>query len=113
QSANQLESFSSRLVWWEVALEKFAMYPFTGLGMWAAARFGVLAKLGFTQTASIHSDWVEIIVGTSVWGVAVVVVLLAMAWWVLIKNTINTRINMEDRQLAYEAMAVLTVASTR
>jgi O-antigen ligase len=52
QSSNQMESFSGRLEWWEVALEKFAMYPFTGLGMWAAARFGVLAKIGFTQTAS-------------------------------------------------------------
>ena len=113
QSANQMESLSGRLEWWQVAMEKFTNYPFTGLGMWAAARFGVLAKLGFTQTATIHSDWVEIIVGTGAWGVTPVIILLTMSWWILIKNTINRRLNMEDRQLAYEGMAVLAVVSTR
>ncbi|HZQ69645.1 MAG TPA: O-antigen ligase family protein [Terriglobales bacterium] len=113
QSANQLESFSSRLEWWEVALEKFAMYPFTGLGMWAAARFGVLAKLGFTQTATIHSDWVEIIVGTGAWGLTPVLLLMGTAWYMLIKCTINQRLNMKDRQLAYEGMAVLAVVTAR
>jgi O-antigen ligase len=108
-----MESFSSRLEWWEVALEKFAMYPFTGLGMWAAARFGVLAKIGFTQTATIHSDWVEIIVGTGAWGLTPVLILMTMAWWILVKNTINTRLNEADRQLAYEGMAVLAVVTAR
>jgi hypothetical protein len=113
QSASEMESLSGRLEWWEVALRQVAMYPFTGLGMWAAARFGVLAKLGFTQTATIHSDWIEIIVGTSAWGVIPVIILLTMSWWILIKNTISTRLNMEDRQLAYEGLAVLTVVSIR
>lgn len=113
QSATEIATLSGRLEWWEVAMGKFANYPFTGLGMWAAARFGVLAKLGFSQTATIHSDWVEIIVGTGAWGVTPVVILLAMSWWVLVKNTINTRLNMGDRQLAYEGMAVLAVVSAR
>ncbi len=113
QSDNQLESFSSRLEWWEVALEKFAMYPFTGLGMWAAARFGVLAKIGYTQTATIHSDWVEIIVGTGAWGLIPVLILMTMAWWILVKCTISRKLDMGDRQLAYEGMAVLAVVSSR
>jgi hypothetical protein len=113
QSANEMASFSGRLEWWEVAMRQFANYPFTGLGMWAAARFGVLAKLGFTQTATIHSDWVEIIVGIGVWGVITVVVLLLMAWWVLVRATINRNLAMEYRQLAYEATAVLSVMTAR
>ncbi|MBZ5705175.1 MAG: O-antigen ligase family protein [Acidobacteriia bacterium] len=113
QSDNQLASFSSRLEWWEVALEKFAMYPFTGLGMWAAARFGVLAKIGYTQTATVHSDWVEIIVGTGAWGLTPVLILMGMAWWILVKCTINHKLDMRDRQLAYEGMAVLAVVSAR
>jgi O-antigen ligase len=113
QSTSEMESLSGRVEWWQVAMEKFTDYPFTGLGMWAAARFGVLAKLGFTQTATIHSDWVEIIVGTGAWGVTPVIILLTMSWWILIKNTINRRLNMEDRQLAYEGMAVLAVVSVR
>ncbi len=113
QSANEMASFSGRLEWWEVAMRQFANYPFTGLGMWAAARFGVLAKLGFTQTATIHSDWVEIIVGIGVWGVITVVILLLMAWWVLVRTTINQNITSEYRQLAYEGMAVLSVMTAR
>ena len=104
---------SGRLEWWEVALQQFANYPFTGLGMWAAARYGVLAKLGFTQTSSIHSDWEEIIVGTGAWGVIPVVVLMAVAWWVLVRATINRNIAIEYRQLAYEGMAVLSVVTAR
>lgn len=113
QSANQLESFSSRLEWWEAALRQYAIYPLTGMGMWAAARFGVLAKIGFTNTATIHSDWVEIIVGTGPWGFIPVMVLILFSWWVLVRATINHGYNMEDRQLAYEAMAVLAVVFTR
>src|SRR5438093_538011 len=55
QGANAFDSLSGRIEWWEVALDKFSNYPFTGLGMWAAARFGVLAKIGYTSTATIHS----------------------------------------------------------
>lgn len=113
QSANEMASFSGRLEWWEVAMRQFLNYPFTGLGMWAAARFGVLAKLGFTQTATIHSDWVEITVGIGVWGVITVVILLLMAWWVLVRTTINPNVAADYRQLAYEGMAVLSVMTAR
>jgi hypothetical protein len=113
QSANQLDSFSNRLEWWEVALGKFAMYPLTGLGMWAAARFGVLAKLGYSQTATIHSDWVEIIVGTGAWGLIPVLLVMGSAWYFLIRYTIDKRLKIEDRQLAYEAMAALSVVTAR
>jgi hypothetical protein len=112
QSADEMASFSGRLEWWEVALQQFANYRFTGLGLWAA-RYRVLAKLGFTQTSSIHSDWVEILVGTRAWGVVPVIVLMAMAWRVPVRATINRNIAIEDRQLAYEGMAVVSVVTAR
>jgi hypothetical protein len=113
QSTGDLESFSGRLEWWEAALHQVANYPFTGLGMWAAARFGVLAKLGYTMTSSVHSDWVEIVVGTGIWGVIPVVLCLAMAWWVVVRIIINRNLAIEYRQLAYEGMAVLSVVTPR
>jgi hypothetical protein len=113
QSENQLDSFSSRLQWWTVALEKFSLYPFTGLGMWAAARFGVLAQIGFTQTATIHSDWVEIIVGTGAWGFLPILLLLIVAWWVLVRTILDSKVDVFDRQIALEGMAVLAVVFTR
>src|SRR5437660_7941593 len=113
QGANAFDSLSGRIEWWEVALEKFSNYPFTGLGMWAAARFGVLAKIGYTSTATIHSDWVEITVGMGAWGLIPVIILMVLAWYVLVRGTISKKLDMYDRQLAYEGMAVLTVVTTR
>jgi O-antigen ligase len=113
QSANAFDSLSGRVEWWEVALEKFSNYPLTGLGMWAAARFGVLAKIGFTQTATIHSDWVEIIVGMGAWGLLPALCIMATAWYILVRATISSKFDVYDRQLAYEGMAVLTVVSVR
>src|SRR4029077_15837779 len=113
QGANAFDSLSGRIEWWEVALEKFSNYPFTGLGMWAAARFGVLAKIGYTSTATIHSDWVEIIVGMGAWGLIPVLIMMVFAWWILVRCPINKRLNMLDRQLAYEGMAVFAVVTAR
>jgi O-antigen ligase len=113
QGANAFDSLSGRIEWWEVALEKFSNYPFTGLGMWAAARFGVLAKIGYTSTATIHSDWVEITVGMGAWGLIPVLILMLMAWYFLVRGTISKKLDIYDRQLAYEGMAVLTVVTTR
>ena len=55
-------SAARRRIHREAALQQFANCRFTGLGMWTA-RYGVLTKLGITQTSSIHSEWVEILVG--------------------------------------------------
>jgi hypothetical protein len=38
---------------------------------------------------------------------------MGTAWYVLIKCTINSRLNLRDRQLAYEGMAVLAVVTSR
>lgn len=113
QSQNQLDSFSSRMEWWQAALEKFELYPLTGLGMWAAARYGVLAKIGLTQTATIHSDWVEITVGMGVWGLIPALFVLITAWYYLIRFTASTQLPLYERQLAYEGMAVMSVVSVR
>lgn len=113
QSTSQLESFSSRLNWWEAALHAFMNYPLTGMGMWAAGRFGVLAKIGKTLTSTVHSDWIEIIVGTGIWGLVPIALVIIVSWYVLVRCTINKRLHMEDRQLAYEGMAALSVLTAR
>jgi O-antigen ligase len=113
QSASQLDTFSSRMEWWQAALDKFSNYPFTGLGMWAAARYGVLAKIGFTSTATIHSDWVEIIVGAGLWGLVPVVILMLMAWILLLRYIKSPRLSVYDQQIAYEGLAILCVVTVR
>jgi hypothetical protein len=113
QSSSQLDSLSSRVEWWQAALEKFGNYSLTGMGMWAAARFGVLAQIGRAQTATIHSDWVEIVVGTGIWGVIPVVSVLLYSWYLLLRYTVSSKLDLYDRQLAYEGLAVLCVITVR
>ena len=113
QTTAQMTSLSSRLSWWSVAWEKFTDNPLTGLGAWAAGRFGVLAKLGHKMTASMHSDWVEIIVGTGIWGIIPIAVVMIWTWWVLIRFIRNPELHGLQGDLALEAIAVLSVLTIR
>lgn len=113
QTQTQMMSLSSRLSWWSVAFAKFEDYPLTGLGMWAAGRFGVLAKLGMKMTATMHSDWLEILVGMSFWGVIPILILLVWAWVVLIKHLMQSRLHPSLHRLSLEAIAVMGVLSVR
>jgi hypothetical protein len=113
QSTAQLFSLSSRLSWWAVAWEKFTDHPLTGLGAWAAGRFGVLAKLGHKMTASMHSDWLEIIVGTGVWGIIPILIVMIWTWWVLVRFIRDPHLHGIDADLCLEAIAVLSVLTIR
>jgi len=113
QSSSQLTSLSSRLSWWSVAWEKFTDNALTGLGAWAAGRFGVLARLGHKMTASMHSDWVEIIVGTGIWGIIPILVVLIWTWWILIRFIRNKNADGEDADMCLEAIGVLGVLTIR
>lgn len=113
ENAAQLTSLSSRLSWWAVAWEKFTDHPLTGLGAWAAGRFGVLAKLGHKMTASMHSDWLEIIVGTGIWGVIPILIVMIWTWWVLLRFIRDPHLHGIDADLCLEAIAVLSVLTIR
>jgi O-Antigen ligase len=113
QSTAQLTSLSSRLNWWSVAWEKFTDAPLTGLGAWAAGRFGVLAKLGHKQTATMHSDWVETVVGTGIWGVIPIVVIMVWSWWILIRFIRNPEAYGLEADVCLEAIGVLGVLTVR
>ena len=113
QSTAQMTSLSSRLSWWSVAWEKFTDHPLTGLGAWAAGRFGVLAKLGHKLTASMHSDWVEIIVGTGIWGIIPILIVMVWTWWILLRFIRDPEAQGLHADLCLEAIAVLSVLTIR
>ncbi|HEV2176116.1 MAG TPA: O-antigen ligase family protein [Terriglobia bacterium] len=113
QSQGQMLSLSSRLSWWSVAFSKFMDYPLTGLGMWAAGRFGVLAKLGLKMTATMHSDWIEILVGMSFWGIIPVLTLITWAWVILIRAVLRSRQDPSQNRLSLEAVGVFGVLTVR
>ncbi len=113
QSTSQMESLSSRVDWWSFAWERFLERPFTGFGAYAGGRFAVLARMGFGETSTMHSDYLEIIVGTGFWGLLPILIALIGAWWYLSRFLRRSSGDAALRQTAYEAIAVLALLTLR
>jgi hypothetical protein len=109
QSAGAIDSLSGRTAWWAYGMEQLSQHPFTGLGAYAAGRFAVLGKLGVGSAAMMHSDWIEILIGTSFWGIIPFAAALLAAWWMLIVCIRSNVFSAEQRQLALECFALLGV----
>jgi O-antigen ligase len=107
QSAGALDSLSGRTAWWAYGMEQLSQHPWTGLGAYAAGRFAVLGKLGVGYAAMMHSDWIEVLIGTSFWGVIPFLGALLAAWWFLIQCVRSTSYTAAQRQLAVECLALL------
>jgi hypothetical protein len=113
ESERGLQTLSSRTVWWSFAWEKFVERPITGFGAYAAGRFEVMAQLGNSKTASMHSDYLEVIVGTGLWGMIPFLIALVAAWWFLTRYLRHSTLTPTEQQLAYEAIAVLGLLTVR
>ncbi len=113
QDTAQLESLSSRMQWWSFAFQKFLERPLTGYGAYAAGRFAVMAQIGNTETSTMHSDYVEMIVGTGIWGLIPFLVVLIGIWWFLARYLRHSTAMSLEQQLAYEAIAVLGLLTVR
>jgi cbb3-type cytochrome oxidase subunit 3 len=107
QSDAAVGSLSGRTAWWEYGIEQLSHHPWTGLGAYAAGRFAVLGKLGVGSAAMMHSDWIEILIGTSFWGLIPFTIALLAAWWFLFRCIRSDRFPNEQRQLALELFGLL------
>ena len=74
----QLGELNGRVNWWSLALPVWHTSPIIGRGVLTATRFA-LASGGFGDTNTIHSTWVETVVGTGVAGTAVLALALIVA----------------------------------
>lgn len=61
-------NFTGRLYWWEAAIDAWIQHPWTGWGYAAGGRFVALASLGRGRTSSVHSGYIEALVGVGVIG---------------------------------------------
>lgn len=113
QSAQELDTLSNRIYWWTLALKEYARAPLTGYGAYAAGRFGVLAKAGYNATATVHSDWIEIVVGTGFWGVIPILASILITWWLLLKFLRDRSLTGLERNLVLEALGAFTVITIR
>jgi O-antigen ligase len=107
QSSGAIGSLSGRTAWWAYGMEQLAHHPWTGLGAYAAGRFAVLGKLGVGAAAMMHSDWIEVAIGTSFWGIIPFAAALFGAWYYLIRTIRSERFTHDQRQLALECFALL------
>ncbi len=108
QSSNAIETMSGRTDWWAFGFHKLAAHPLTGLGAYQG-RFAVLDKLGVGSSAMMHSDWVEIAIGTSFWGIIPFALALIWTWYYLLRCARDPRFDVEQRQLAVELIGILAM----
>ncbi len=113
ETQEQLSSLSSRVEWWSFAWDKFSQQPWIGYGAYAAGRFVVMAGLQMGKTSTVHSDWVEILVGTGLWGLIPAVLSLFGTWWVLASLFRNSSSEPEEKRLTIEAIAMLALLTVR
>jgi len=107
QSDAAIGSLSGRTAWWSYGISQLMHHPFTGLGAYAAGRFAVLGKLGVGSAAMMHSDWIEVLIGTSFWGLIPFAGALIAAWWYLYRCIRSNDFSPDQRQLALELFALL------
>jgi O-antigen ligase len=107
QSDAAVGSLSGRTAWWEYGIQQLMHHPWTGLGAYAAGRFAVLGKLGVGAAAMMHSDWIEVLIGTSIWGLIPFAGALFAAWYYLYRCIRSSNFTRDQRQLALELFALL------
>jgi hypothetical protein len=113
QSETQLEGLSSRMDWWSFAWQQFMHHPVTGLGAYAAGKFAVLGKLGVGTASQMHSDWMEIIAGSSIWGLIPFTIALLGCWSILVRSYWDRSLTPGERELSSETLGVLGVITLR
>jgi O-antigen ligase len=111
EAEDALYRLSDRMDWWSSAWSRIMQHPWAGYGAFAGARFLVMAENKID--AGIHSDWVEILVGTGLLGFVIAVLAVLATWWQLVKCARDSFLTPLERQLAIEAIAVLGVESVR
>jgi len=109
QDNDALGGLSGRTDFWSYAWEQLSHHPLTGLGAYAGGRFGVLEKIGRIDTGSLHSDWVEILVGTSFWGFFAMLAAVIGTGWFLLRGRFSLRLSALERDLTVECIAIMSM----
>jgi O-antigen ligase len=112
-STERIVTLSSRLNWWQFAWDKFLQQPFIGYGAYAAGRFVVMADLQRNTTATMHSDWVEILVGTGLWGLVPAFLSILTIWWLLLRAVRDPSAEPGEKALTIELIAIMSMLTLR
>lgn len=91
ESPTKAKELSGRLTFWSKAIPVWRESPVIGRGLGTATRFEVLAPLGLGSTSTIHSTWIEVLVGTGAVGVVLIAAFLLNLWWYALRDLANPR----------------------
>lgn len=91
QTREQAAELSGRVSFWKHAIGVWEESPLLGKGLLTATRFEVLARLGYTQTSTIHGTWIEALVGTGLVGVALLLTFLVLLWRSALRDLLAER----------------------
>jgi hypothetical protein len=61
-------TLSGRLPWWEAAITTWEQHPWTGWGYSTGGRFVALQSIGSDVVSSVHSGFLEVLVGVGILG---------------------------------------------
>ncbi|HKQ01820.1 MAG TPA: O-antigen ligase family protein [Actinomycetes bacterium] len=79
QTTEEARGLTSRVEWWEASIPVWQKSPLVGRGLLTGTRFEVLARLGLRDTGGIHSTWVEVLVGTGLIGLGLLLASVAVS----------------------------------
>lgn len=102
-SREEARELSGRLDYWDHAIPVWRESPVLGKGLLTGTRFEVLAPLGHTTTSTIHSTWIEALVGTGLVGLALLATALALLWRSALRDLLS------PQGLVYPALLVAFV----
>lgn len=112
QDQRQFSTLSGRAEWWASAWNSFLERPLRGFGAYAGGRFVALANVSEQTASSLHSTWLEILLGAGIPGALPVLAALIGAWRFVLRPPRHGSGSL-DRQLALEAVGVLAVVTVR
>lgn len=111
QSEEQLLRLTGRFTLWEYAIQHYVVEkPFVGYGAYAGGRFLVLKDT--VGWSSLHSAWMEVLVGTGLIGGLLLVVSFLWVWITLISSAAKLRHHVLYTRVA-EILGIYALVSVR
>jgi O-antigen ligase len=116
QHEKEFVGLSGRVEWWQFAWQKFLERPLTGWGGFAGGRFFILPQIaqpGQSTVPDLHSNIIEPLVDTGMFGLLFILIALFGAWLYLYRGYRSSKLNAGEARLAVECMAVLALLTVR
>jgi O-antigen ligase len=116
QHAKELEGLSGRVEFWQFGWQKFLERPLTGWGGFAGGRFLILPQVtdpGQPMPSDLHSNIMEPLVDTGIFGLLFILLALVGVWWYLYRGYRSQKLNSREARFAAECMVVLTLLTVR